>query len=164
MHLYKKLKKKARSTRNRDVRIKIEPFLLALKLKDVSEACSRRGFSRKFFYKWWNRFERSGFKLKALEEKSRRPHRSPKKTPEKIEKKIRWFQKKASRLAPNRGASHSRRLQAQPQDYLPYSERTQESQKGSQSAAQTASKAVRVADPRAAHADGREVRALSRGR
>lgn len=94
MDLYKKLKKKARSTRNRDVRIKIELFLLALKLKDISEACARRGFSRKFYYKWWNRFERSGFKLQALEEKSRRPKRSPKKTPEEIEDKIRWLQKK----------------------------------------------------------------------
>lgn len=94
MNLYKKLKKKARSTRNRDVRIKIELFLLALKLKNVSEACSRRGFSRKFYYKWWNRFEKSGFKLVALEEKSRRPKLSPKKTPEEIEARIRWLQKK----------------------------------------------------------------------
>jgi transposase InsO family protein len=92
--LYKKLKKKAKSTRDRDVRIKIELFLLALKLRDVSEACARRGFSRKFYYKWWNRFEESGFELKALEERSRRPKRSPNKTPAEIESKIRWFQKK----------------------------------------------------------------------
>lgn len=94
MDLYKKLKNKARGTRNRDVRIKIELFLLALKLKNVSEACSRRGFSRKFYYKWWNRFESSGLKLSALEEKSRRPKRSPNKTPEQIENKIRYFQKR----------------------------------------------------------------------
>ncbi len=94
MDLYKKLKKKARATRNRDVRMKIELFLLALKLGDVSEASARRGFSRKFYYKWWNRFERSGFKLAALEEKSRTPRRSPQKTPDRIEVRIRWFQKK----------------------------------------------------------------------
>jgi transposase InsO family protein len=94
MDLYKKLKNKARGTRNRDVRIKIELFLLALKLDNVSEACSRRGFSRKFYYKWWNRFEKSGHQLSALEEKSRRPKRSPNKTPEHIEKKIRYLDKK----------------------------------------------------------------------
>jgi transposase InsO family protein len=94
MDLYRKLKKKARATRNRDVRIKIELFLLALKLKDVSEACARRGFSRKFYYKWWRRFERSDFKLSALEEKSRRPHRSPNKTPDQIENKVRYLGKK----------------------------------------------------------------------
>lgn len=92
--LYKRLKKKARNTRNRDVRIKIELFLLVVKLGDVSEACARRGFSRKFYYTWWNRFKRSNFNLKALEEKSRRPRRSPKKTSARIEAKIRWFQKK----------------------------------------------------------------------
>lgn len=94
MDLYKKLKRKARSTRNRDVRIKIELFLLALKLKDVSEACARRGFSRKFYYKWWNRFERSSFKLQALEEKSRRPRSSPNRTSKAIEEKIKWLQGK----------------------------------------------------------------------
>jgi transposase InsO family protein len=94
VNLYKKLKKKARATRNRDVRKKIELFLLVLKLGDVSEACARRGFSRKFYYKWWNRFTSSGFKLVSLEEKSRRPKRSPQITPEKIEKKILWFKKK----------------------------------------------------------------------
>jgi len=92
--LYKKLKKKARSTRDRDVRQKIELFLLALKLGDVSEACARRGFSRKFYYKWWNRFEGSGFKLTALDEESRRPKRSPNQTSDEIEVKIRWLQKK----------------------------------------------------------------------
>jgi transposase InsO family protein len=94
MDLYKKLKKKARATRERDVRVKIELFLLALKLRDVSEACARRGFSRKFYYKWWNRFELSGFQLKALAERSRRPRLSPKRTPPKIEAKIHWFQRK----------------------------------------------------------------------
>lgn len=94
MDLYKKLKKKASSTRNRDVRIKIELFLLALKIGNVSEACARRGFSRKFYYKWWNRFEKTAFSLSALEESSRCPKSSPKRTPLEIEKKIHWFQKK----------------------------------------------------------------------
>jgi transposase InsO family protein len=94
MDLYKKLRRKASSTRNRDVRIKIELFLLALKIGDISEACARRGFSRKFYYKWWNRFKKSGFSLAALEEISRRPKRSPKQTPHEIEDQIRWFQKK----------------------------------------------------------------------
>lgn len=94
MNVYKKLRKKARSTRNRDVRIKIELFLLAAKLHDVSEACARRGFSRKFYYTWWKRFKNSGFELKALEEKSRRPNRSPHQTCSEIEDKIHWLKKK----------------------------------------------------------------------
>lgn len=88
MDLYRKLKGLARSTRDRDVRIKLELFMLALKLKNVSEACARRGFSRKFYYKWWNRLTDSGFKLSSLRERSRRPKKSPRRTSAAIEAKI----------------------------------------------------------------------------
>lgn len=94
MDLYKKLKQKARNTRDRAVRQKIELFLLALKLESVSEACARRGFSRKFYYKWWNRFQRSGFALESLQEKSRRPQRISNQIPAKVEAAIKYYQKK----------------------------------------------------------------------
>jgi len=72
MDLYRKISKLKRSPRSRDVRIKLELFLLAIKLDCVSEARARRGFSRRFYYKWWNRLKNSGFKLPSLEEKSKR--------------------------------------------------------------------------------------------
>ena len=43
MDLYQKVKRKAKGCRIPDVRIKLDLFLLALKLRNVSEACSRRG-------------------------------------------------------------------------------------------------------------------------
>lgn len=43
--------------------------------KNFSEACRYFGISRKTGYKWWERFEREG--LAGLEERSRRPRRSP---------------------------------------------------------------------------------------
>jgi hypothetical protein len=88
MDLYRKLKGLARATRDRDVRIKLELFMLALKLGNVSEACARRGFSRRFYYKWWDRLRRSGFQLSSLQERSRRPRKSPTRTPPEIEDKI----------------------------------------------------------------------------
>ena len=89
--LYVKLKEKARGCRDREIRTKLELILLALKLGDVSEACARRGYSRKFFYKWYGRFKRSDWNLQALKECSRRPRRSPKKISQKLENRIRFF-------------------------------------------------------------------------
>ena len=80
MDIYtKKLRELKRKTRNRDIKIKINLFLLAIRLKNVREACERRGFSRTFYYKWWNRLRKSNFKLEALDEESRRPRKSPNK-------------------------------------------------------------------------------------
>jgi transposase InsO family protein len=89
--LYRLFKDKARGTRNREIRIKIELFCLALKIGNVSEACSRRGFSRRFYYRWWRRFKRSGYELSALREYSRRPRRSPNLIPKQIEQRILWY-------------------------------------------------------------------------
>lgn len=77
--LIKKIQKIKRKTRDRDIRVKLELFILALKLNNVSEACARRGMGRSFYYKWWKRFVRSRFKLSSLKEKSRKPKRSPNK-------------------------------------------------------------------------------------
>src|SRR6478609_6663767 len=92
--LYGVIKNKARGCRDRDVRIKLELFLLALKLQNVSEACARRGFSRRFYYRWWRRFKRSKYELESLIEKSRRPKRSPRKIHTALESQILWLSRK----------------------------------------------------------------------
>lgn len=86
--IIKKIQKIKKSTRNKDVRIKLELFILALKLNNVTEACARRGFGRSFYYKWWSRFRKSRFKLSSLHEKSRRPRKSPNKISRKKEIEI----------------------------------------------------------------------------
>lgn len=78
--IVKRIQKLKHNLRDKDLRIKLELFLLVMKLGNVSEACARRGFGRSFYYKWWNRFEKSGYKLNSLEEKSRKPKSSPSKT------------------------------------------------------------------------------------
>lgn len=70
-----KLKPHLRKTRDREIRVKAELILLACKLGNVSEACARRGFSRKFFYKWYRRLIRSQWKLSSLREYSRKPRK-----------------------------------------------------------------------------------------
>ncbi len=86
--LVKKIKNLKKKTRNKDIRIRLELFILALNLGNVSEACARRGFGRSFYYKWWNRFRKSQFKLESLKEKSRRPKKSPNKVSRKKEVEI----------------------------------------------------------------------------
>lgn len=92
--LYRTIKDKARGCRDRDIRIKIELFLLAIRLRSVKEACERRGFSRRFYYRWWNRFKKSHYDLGSLEEYSRRPRRSPNQISEKLEKRIFWYRRR----------------------------------------------------------------------
>jgi transposase InsO family protein len=91
--LYRKLKEKSRSCRDREIRQKLELILLGMKLGDVSEACARRGYSRKFYYKWLDRLRRGQWNLEALRERSRRPKRSPGQIPRKTEKRIRFYQR-----------------------------------------------------------------------
>lgn len=86
--ILKRLRKLKRHLRDHDLKLKLNLFIRALELKNVHEACRRMGFGRTFYYKWWSRFKRSGFKLKSLSEKSRRPKHSPNKTNKKIEKRI----------------------------------------------------------------------------
>lgn len=92
--LYQTLKSKAKGTRDRQVRQKIELILLGLRLGNVSEACARRGYSRKFYYKWFNRWEKAGWDLRALQEQSRRPHRSPRQCSPEVEKRVLWFHRR----------------------------------------------------------------------
>jgi transposase len=92
--IYKLLKEKARGCRDRDVRVKLELILLGIKLGSVTEACQRRGYSRKFYYKWLNRLRKSGWNLRALEEQSRRPHSSPNQVSQQTEKKVLWLHRR----------------------------------------------------------------------
>jgi len=52
--------------------------------KSIHKVCEKFGISRKTFYKWWSRFEASGFDPESLKDESRRPHRSPMSTPEEV--------------------------------------------------------------------------------
>lgn len=88
----KRLLKLKRHLKDHDLKLKLTLFIRAIELKNVHEACRRMGMGRTFFYKWWGRFKRSGFKLKALLEKSRKPKHSPRKTSKKNEDKIKEFQ------------------------------------------------------------------------
>ena len=53
---------------------------------NVTELCASAGVSRKTFYKWRARFEAEG--LEGLEPRSRRPRRSPGRTPVEVEDRI----------------------------------------------------------------------------
>jgi transposase InsO family protein len=80
--------------RDRDVRVKAELILYALKLGNVVLACSRQGFGRSFYYKWWKRLVAGKFRLRALREKSRRPKRSPKRLDGYVETRIAFYHRK----------------------------------------------------------------------
>lgn len=53
----------------------------------LAELCRRFGVSRKTGYKWLQRYRSAG-SLRGLEELSRRPHRSPGKTPDEVEARV----------------------------------------------------------------------------
>ncbi len=53
----------------------------------MTDLCQEYGISRPTGYLWVKRFQESG-SFQALEEKSRRPHRSPNRTAEKLEQKV----------------------------------------------------------------------------
>jgi transposase InsO family protein len=92
--LYRKLKEIARGCRDREIRQKLELILLGFKLGNATEACARRGYSRKFYYKWLKRLKKSNWDLEALKEKSRRPKKSPKQISVEKEQGIRYYQKR----------------------------------------------------------------------
>ncbi len=87
------IKSKLHNTRNRALRMKAELLILGLEI-GVKEACRRRGYSRVYWYKWWKRFKATGFDLRSLGEKSRRPKSSPKKISRVLEVRIKRFAKK----------------------------------------------------------------------
>ena len=50
--------------------------------KSAQAVCRRFGISRKTFYKWLKRYRQTGGDSASLEDRSRRPHRFPRATPE----------------------------------------------------------------------------------
>ncbi|MDI6778681.1 MAG: helix-turn-helix domain-containing protein [Bacteroidota bacterium] len=54
----------------------------------VTKVCERFGISRKTFYKWWNKYTKSGGDSSSLLDSSKKPHNSPLSTPEDIVKKV----------------------------------------------------------------------------
>ncbi len=84
-------------------------FREALKLGDVSLACKRFGTSRKTYYKWWNRYESSGFDPQSLVDQKRTPRRIRRKTPKKVVRKILRIRRR-TRLGPERIRDHMLRL------------------------------------------------------
>jgi transposase InsO family protein len=89
-----KLMPQLRRCRDRDVRVKAELILTALKLQNVDLACKRLGFSRSFHYKWWNRLVADKFRLRSLREESRKPKRSPKQVDGYVETRIGFYHRK----------------------------------------------------------------------
>jgi len=86
--ILKRLQELKSQTRSHDTKLKLNLFIKAIKLGNVSEACSRMGMGRTFYYKWWRRLQRSDFKLESLSELSRKPHFPHRKTSPEIESRI----------------------------------------------------------------------------
>ena len=51
---------------------------------NVKEVCERFQISKKTFYKWLKRYKESDGDFRSLDDRSRRPHRFPKSTPESV--------------------------------------------------------------------------------
>jgi transposase len=64
------------------------------KVFNFSELCDRYGISRKSGYKWIERYNEKG--AQGLEEETRKPRKSPHKTPEHIEQDILEIRQKHS--------------------------------------------------------------------
>lgn len=88
INIIEKIATTLQTCQNPGLRHKLSLFLDAQGSEGVVAACRRAGKAPRFYYYWWNRFRDSGFELEALNEKSRRPRRSPRKTPTEIERRV----------------------------------------------------------------------------
>jgi transposase len=52
--------------------------------KNVQEVCKKFSISKKTFYKWLKRYKASNGDSASLSDRSRRPHRSPRSTPDAV--------------------------------------------------------------------------------
>jgi transposase InsO family protein len=69
---------------------------------DVAELCRVAGVSRQRGYVWLRRYRAAGFDLRVLEDRSRRPHRSPSAVPEPMQDFIVAARKKHPRWGPRK--------------------------------------------------------------
>lgn len=76
-----KLLSEAKFIRDDKMRKKINLFLEADRLQNKSLACSKFGVSRNFYYYWLQKLKVNHWSLEALQEESRRPKVSPRKSP-----------------------------------------------------------------------------------
>jgi len=77
-----KLLFEAKFIREEKMRKKINLFVEADRLGDITLACKRLGISRNFYYYWHKKIEKSGWSLEALKETSKRPNTSPRTSPD----------------------------------------------------------------------------------
>ncbi|MCC7345558.1 MAG: protein kinase [Deltaproteobacteria bacterium] len=88
INILEKIQNALQTCQEAGLRHKLSLFLEAQGPAGVVAACRRAGKAPRFYYYWWNRFRDSGFELQALREKSRRPRRSPRKTPAEVERRV----------------------------------------------------------------------------
>ena len=84
----KRLQKNLCYSRDSEVRRKGEILLEALKNAKIKKTAIKYGISRKTLHDWLNNLKAAEFDLAALKNQSRRPHRSPRKTPDEIEELV----------------------------------------------------------------------------
>ena len=97
-----RLSAEANQLKDRDARGRwMQLRSIALSPKCVAQACANRGCSVDFFNKWGTRLVKAR-RLSGLFSKSRKPHRSPKKTKARIEKKVLKVRRVEPYLGPNR--------------------------------------------------------------
>jgi len=71
------VEKQIRYNKNRDLRKRWWFIRDCFLSGNVSGFCSKHGMKRSYYYFWFNRLRRSGWKIESLLNKSRRPRRSP---------------------------------------------------------------------------------------
>src|SRR5262249_46475458 len=88
-NLFQRIRNSARYCRSEGIKRKVRLFLKGLKLGNVAKACRQLGTYSQYYYYWWKQYEKAGFNTKALEEKSRRPKRNPRKIHQKT---VKWIE------------------------------------------------------------------------
>jgi transposase InsO family protein len=76
------------------IRARLAWFVQRERFGSVSELCRYFGISRKTYYKWKGRLEEAGGEVEALADRSRRPKRSPRRTPEGLARRICAFRRR----------------------------------------------------------------------
>ena len=72
----------ADATFNSSLHPRLAWMLCYSETKSAQEVCRKFGISRKTFYKWLKRYQRSNGDTASLADQSRRPHRFPRATPD----------------------------------------------------------------------------------
>lgn len=68
---------------------RLEWFAEYERVKKVPFVCKKFGISRKTFYKWWKRYNKSNHTTDSLMNRSRKPHHNPRATPEHVIQRLR---------------------------------------------------------------------------